>query len=142
MPASSSYKVHALSSPDVPNSGLDAGIKLRPNVDELKAIGPAFDARWKEFFVPAPDKPVMWLGPIALFVISYQLSPFSDPRRVIGTLVELFSRLMTSSSAYSASLGIPLQLVKCILHPERMFMRQPILTPDTFSSKFQLVRFK
>ncbi|KAJ3475835.1 hypothetical protein NLI96_g11573 [Meripilus lineatus] len=50
----------------IASNGLDAGIKLRPNVDELKAIGPAFDARWKEFFVPAPDKPVMWLGPIAL----------------------------------------------------------------------------
>ncbi|CEL53372.1 Alcohol oxidase OS=Pichia angusta GN=MOX PE=3 SV=1 [Rhizoctonia solani AG-1 IB] len=36
----------------------DAGSRLRPTVDELKEIGPAFSELWKRQFEPAPDKAV------------------------------------------------------------------------------------
>ncbi|KDQ62486.1 alcohol oxidase [Jaapia argillacea MUCL 33604] len=50
------------------SNALDAGIKLRPSPEELKQIGPDFEPRWKEYFENAPDKPVMWMGPVSMFV--------------------------------------------------------------------------
>ena len=41
---------------------MDAGIKLRPNAEELEEIGPEFENRWKTYFANAPDKPVMLSG--------------------------------------------------------------------------------
>lgn len=49
-------------------SALDAGVKIRPTVEELAAIGPEFSNRWAEYFADAPDKPVMWLGSVAMSV--------------------------------------------------------------------------
>ncbi|TCD62089.1 hypothetical protein EIP91_007489 [Steccherinum ochraceum] len=49
-------------------NGLDAGMKLRPDEDELKAIGPQFTSRWKEYFAGTPDKPVMYIGTLAVLV--------------------------------------------------------------------------
>lgn len=49
-------------------SALDAGVKLRPTADELAAIGPAFTEKWKEYYENAPDKPVMWIGPVSMSV--------------------------------------------------------------------------
>lgn len=48
------------------DSALDAGVKLRPTDEERKAIGPAFDKKWQEYYVNAPDKPVMWFGPVSM----------------------------------------------------------------------------
>ena len=47
-------------------SALDAGVKLRPTEEELKAIGPAFKQKWEEYYVGVPDKPVMWIGPVSM----------------------------------------------------------------------------
>ena len=41
------------------NSGLDAGIKMRPTNEELLSM-PEFNHRWSTFFANAPDKPVMF----------------------------------------------------------------------------------
>lgn len=49
-------------------SGIDAGIKFRPTLEELKAIGPDFTTRWENYFANAPDKPVLWMGPISACV--------------------------------------------------------------------------
>ncbi|KAL4248407.1 GMC oxidoreductase family protein [Abortiporus biennis] len=49
-------------------NGLDAGIKLRPNDVDLNAIGEVFQPKWKEFFVPSPDKGIFWMGPIAIYL--------------------------------------------------------------------------
>lgn len=73
----SSYQAHY--SHLIWDSGVEAGIKLRPNEKELGDIGPAFTARWKEFFVPAPDKPVLLMGTIALFVVQYTLVAYYLP---------------------------------------------------------------
>lgn len=48
-------------------SALDAGVKLRPTEEELKAIGPAFKQKWEEYYVGVPDKPVMWIGPVSMW---------------------------------------------------------------------------
>ncbi|EPQ54594.1 alcohol oxidase-like protein [Gloeophyllum trabeum ATCC 11539] len=50
------------------NNALDAGIKLRPTPEELKDIGPEFEETWKEYFEKAPDKPVLWIGAVSMFV--------------------------------------------------------------------------
>ncbi|KDQ20459.1 hypothetical protein BOTBODRAFT_124058 [Botryobasidium botryosum FD-172 SS1] len=50
------------------SNALDAGIKLRPTPDELKAIGPAFQKRWETFYKDVDDKPVMWMGSVSMLV--------------------------------------------------------------------------
>ncbi|KAH8093163.1 GMC oxidoreductase-domain-containing protein [Cristinia sonorae] len=47
-------------------NGLDAGIKYRPTDAEVKAIGPAFEAKWKSYFADFPDRSVMWFGCAAM----------------------------------------------------------------------------
>lgn len=47
------------------HNGTDAGIKLRPNAEELEELGPVFETRWKTYFANAPDKPVVIAGPLA-----------------------------------------------------------------------------
>ncbi|KAJ7096509.1 GMC oxidoreductase-domain-containing protein [Mycena belliarum] len=49
-------------------SGIDAGIKLRPTAEDLKELGPAFEARWKTYFEHAPDRPVIWIGPVSAYL--------------------------------------------------------------------------
>ncbi|KAG1859704.1 hypothetical protein F4604DRAFT_2037091 [Suillus subluteus] len=48
----------------IAQNGIDAKIKWRPDDDELKAMGSAFQPRWKEFFQDHPDKAV------AIFAVS------------------------------------------------------------------------
>ncbi|KAI0354317.1 alcohol oxidase-like protein [Trametes cingulata] len=50
------------------HNGLDAGIKLRPFKEDLDVIGEAFRKRWLEYYAPAPDKPVLWMGTVSLFL--------------------------------------------------------------------------
>ncbi|KAG2344662.1 alcohol oxidase-like protein [Suillus weaverae] len=42
----------------IAQNGCDAKIKWRPDDDELIAMGPVFQSRWKEFFQDRPDKAV------------------------------------------------------------------------------------
>ena len=55
---------HVFGTANASFSGMDAGIKLRPNAEELEEIGPEFENRWKTYFANAPDKPVMLSGPL------------------------------------------------------------------------------
>ena len=41
---------------------------MRPTPEELEAFGPEFAPRWKEYFLPRPDKPVLWMGQLAVYV--------------------------------------------------------------------------
>jgi alcohol oxidase len=50
------------------HNGLDAGIKLRPTPTELEELGPQFARQWAEYFADAPDKPVLWMGPVAAYL--------------------------------------------------------------------------
>ncbi|EEB91944.1 hypothetical protein MPER_09620, partial [Moniliophthora perniciosa FA553] len=47
------------------DSGIDAGIKMRPNAEDLAELGESFTPLWNDFFVNNPDKPVMWMGLIS-----------------------------------------------------------------------------
>jgi hypothetical protein len=47
------------------HSGLDAGVKLRPTAQELEELGSQFKEQWAEYFANAPDKPVIWIGPVS-----------------------------------------------------------------------------
>ncbi|KAG2121378.1 GMC oxidoreductase-domain-containing protein [Suillus cothurnatus] len=42
----------------IAQNGLDSKIKWRPDDEELKAMSPTFQSRWKEFFQDRPDKAV------------------------------------------------------------------------------------
>jgi hypothetical protein len=53
---------------DFGNSGLNAGIKWRPDPAELPEFGPEFKEVWDAYFANAPDKPVLWMGIIAACV--------------------------------------------------------------------------
>ncbi|VDC02039.1 unnamed protein product [Peniophora sp. CBMAI 1063] len=56
------------------HNGIDGGVKMRPTPEELEAFGPEFAPRWKEYFLPRPDKPVLWMGELAVL--------FGDPSSV------------------------------------------------------------
>lgn len=43
-------------------SGIDGGIKMRPNEADLECLGQDFKSRWDSYFAPAPDKPIIWIG--------------------------------------------------------------------------------
>ncbi|KAG5649963.1 hypothetical protein H0H81_001310 [Sphagnurus paluster] len=49
------------------HNGIDAGIKMRPNAEDLREIGPEFQPRWSAYFANAPDKPVAWIGTLAAY---------------------------------------------------------------------------
>ncbi|KAF5376477.1 hypothetical protein D9615_008621 [Tricholomella constricta] len=42
------------------SNAIDAGFKIRPNAQELKEMGPEFNALWDKYFKDKPDKPVMF----------------------------------------------------------------------------------
>ncbi|TFY83874.1 hypothetical protein EWM64_g151 [Hericium alpestre] len=49
------------------HNGIDIGVKMRPNsVEELAEFGPEFKKRWDTYFERAPDKPVIWMGQVAI----------------------------------------------------------------------------
>ncbi|KAJ3518992.1 hypothetical protein NMY22_g13408 [Coprinellus aureogranulatus] len=75
------------------HNGLNVGCKLRPSAAEIKAMGPAFEKRWNEFYATSPDKPVMLGGAVAAFT---SLNP-PDPD---GKYMNLLYALM-----YPASTG-------------------------------------
>ncbi|KAG1799816.1 GMC oxidoreductase-domain-containing protein [Suillus plorans] len=55
-------------------NGINSKIKWRPDDEELKAMDPAFQLRWKEFFQDKPDKAVAIFAPFARY-----LAPLSRP---------------------------------------------------------------
>jgi len=38
---------------------IDAGIKLRPNEEEVRLMGSEFEKMWKAYFLDKPDKPLV-----------------------------------------------------------------------------------
>lgn len=49
-------------------SGLEAGIKIRPSRKDLDVIGDEFRKRWLDYYAPAPDKPVLWIATLSVYV--------------------------------------------------------------------------
>ncbi|KAG1810784.1 hypothetical protein EV424DRAFT_144856 [Suillus variegatus] len=58
----------------IAQNGFDSKIKWRPDDEELKAMDPAFQSRWKEFFQDRPDKAVA-----ILYVFAGYAQPLSRP---------------------------------------------------------------
>ncbi|KAM0750414.1 alcohol oxidase [Meredithblackwellia eburnea MCA 4105] len=59
----------------VASNVIDAGMKARPNEQELAEMGPDFQKVWKEYFENAPDKPVMFGGVVSSFLGDHSLLP-------------------------------------------------------------------
>lgn len=59
-----SYQQHPVLTFSSTFSALDAGIRIRPNAEDLLEM-PEFETRWKTYFANSPDKPIMWLGTLA-----------------------------------------------------------------------------
>ncbi|KAG1874709.1 GMC oxidoreductase-domain-containing protein [Suillus subalutaceus] len=66
----------------IAQNGINSKIKWRPDDEELKAIGPAFQSRWKEFFQDRSDKAVAIFAPFARYIppLSRPLSGILPPR--------------------------------------------------------------
>lgn len=62
------HHFHLLSPSLAYSSAIDSGIKLRPSEEELKIIGPEFTEHWQRVFANAPDKPVLWMGSVCMYV--------------------------------------------------------------------------
>jgi alcohol oxidase len=44
---------------------------MRPTAEELEAFGPEFRKRWDNYFLPRPDKPVLWMGQLGVCVLRF-----------------------------------------------------------------------
>ncbi|KAG2113899.1 GMC oxidoreductase-domain-containing protein [Suillus discolor] len=66
----------------IAQNGFDSKIKWRPDNEELKAMDPAFQPRWKEFFQDRPDKAVAIFYTFAGYAqpLSRPLSSILPPR--------------------------------------------------------------
>jgi alcohol oxidase len=66
----------------IAQNGLDSKIKWRPDHEELKAMDPVFQPRWKEFFQDRPDKAVAIFAAIAGYAapLARPLSSILPPR--------------------------------------------------------------
>lgn len=64
-------------------SGVEVGIKWRPDPSELVELGLEFNEVWDSLFATAPDKSVLWMG-----IFSACLSSNRDllPRRKYFTM--------------------------------------------------------
>ncbi|KAI0773655.1 alcohol oxidase-like protein [Fomes fomentarius] len=69
------------------NNALDAGIKLRPLKKDLNVIGDNFRKRWLDYYAPAPDKSVLWIGSMALFVGDRSKNPVEKSFNVVWFLM-------------------------------------------------------
>ena len=85
-------------------------MKLRPDAEELKAIGPEFTKRWEEYFANAPDKPIMYIGTLAVYVFLcvYSALPTHGVCRLVGDMSLVPDRkyfTFTYFVEYPASIG-------------------------------------
>ncbi|KAG1904333.1 uncharacterized protein F5891DRAFT_1207244 [Suillus fuscotomentosus] len=79
-------------------NGINSKIKWRPDDEELKAMDPAFQLRWKEFFQDKPDKAVAIFAPFARY-----LPPYSRP---LSSILPSRSYMTACCyTLYSASVG-------------------------------------
>ncbi|KAF5362905.1 hypothetical protein D9758_007131 [Tetrapyrgos nigripes] len=57
------------------SNSIDAGFKIRPTEEELKELGPEFNALWNTYFKDKPDKPVMFGSIVAGAYADHTLLP-------------------------------------------------------------------
>jgi hypothetical protein len=80
------------------NSGVDAGIKLRPTNEELSSMSPEFSHRWSTFFKNAPDKPVILAMPFAGWAHLILVNPHFELILVFLLALLRMFRLVDNSS--------------------------------------------
>ncbi|PPQ64199.1 hypothetical protein CVT24_008617 [Panaeolus cyanescens] len=49
----------------ISHNAIDAGIKIRPNAEDLRSMSPHLDERWESFYAGAPDKPLTIFWPMS-----------------------------------------------------------------------------
>ncbi|KAI0310132.1 alcohol oxidase-like protein [Amylostereum chailletii] len=59
------------------HNGIDAGVKLRPFENEIASFGPEFKKVWEEYYAPAPDKSLLWIGQDSMLLTA-------DPSAFVG----------------------------------------------------------
>jgi hypothetical protein len=52
-------------------SGVEVGVKWRPEASELAEFGPEFEEVWDSHYANAPDKPVLWMGIVSRCVLRF-----------------------------------------------------------------------
>ncbi|KAG2121219.1 GMC oxidoreductase-domain-containing protein [Suillus cothurnatus] len=57
------------------SNAIDAGFKVRPTEEELKEMGPEFNALWDKYFKDKPDKPVMFGSIVSAAYADHSLLP-------------------------------------------------------------------
>ncbi|TFK37715.1 GMC oxidoreductase-domain-containing protein [Crucibulum laeve] len=57
------------------SNAIDAGFKIRPTEEELKEMGPEFNALWDKYFKDKPDKPVMFGSIVSAAYADHALLP-------------------------------------------------------------------
>jgi len=57
------------------SNAIDAGFKIRPSEEELKEMGPEFNALWDKYFKDKPDKPVMFGSIVSAAYADHSLLP-------------------------------------------------------------------
>ncbi|KAG1808623.1 GMC oxidoreductase-domain-containing protein [Suillus subaureus] len=57
------------------SNAIDAGFKIRPTQEELKEMGPEFNAFWDKYFKDKPDKPVMFGSIVSAAYADHSLLP-------------------------------------------------------------------
>jgi alcohol oxidase len=97
-------------------SGLEIGIKWRPEPSELPAFGPEFKEVWDSHYANAPDKPVLWMG-----IISACSDPFLVPPRNYFAMVIMSVSTLTSTKPPLRMLTTP-----DVLHAHRRIQEYPV----------------
>ena len=62
-------------------------MRFRPSEEELLATGPDIVDRWTSFYADAPDKAMLWLGVISMYVpfrLSLFIANLSSQSRYVG----------------------------------------------------------
>lgn len=104
------------------SSAIDSGVKLRPSEEELKIIGPDFTEHWQRVFVNAPDKPVLWLGSVCMYVYGHRgYGPSADhPPRDQGMSGIGLTYQCGSTRASATSSSTPSPSGTCTSPPQTM----------------------
>lgn len=73
-------------------SGVEVGLKWRPDPSELVELGPEFKEVWDLLYANAPDKPVLWTGIFSACLTSNrnllpQRKYFTMGTRTVSTIV-------------------------------------------------------
>ncbi|KAG1846418.1 GMC oxidoreductase-domain-containing protein [Suillus subalutaceus] len=90
----------------IAQNGLDSKIKWRPDDEELKAMDPVFQPRWKEFFQDRPDKAVAIFAIFAGQIWSTGLGAPSSSSQPHDRLL-LYSTALYPVSVGSVHINVP-----------------------------------